>query len=151
MHCGDDIRFRTNDWDIKIKEKFDNSNDKIILVFGNDGIGRHKLATHSFIHRKWIEVSGFWLPPYFVSDFNDTWLDFVARYIKRIVYISEIYTEHLHYCRKKAIIDDNTKRRLEIHVTEKPDEIYRNTENERIMHAQKLLDYINNYNQRHDI
>jgi hypothetical protein len=150
MHCGDDIRFRTNDWDIKIKEKFDNSNDKIILVYGDDGIRHNKLATHSFVHRKWIEVSGFWLPPYFVSDYNDTWLDFVARYIKRIVYIPEIYTEHLHYVVKKAEIDENTNRRLKRHDDEKTEIIYKNTENERIMHAKKLLDYINNYNQHHD-
>ena len=38
MHCGDDIRFRTKGWDTKVLNKFKEYKDKIVLVYGDDGI-----------------------------------------------------------------------------------------------------------------
>jgi hypothetical protein len=145
MHCGDDIRFRTKSWDTIVINKFKESRDKILLVYGNDGIQKSNLATHSFIHRKWIEVSGFWLPPYFTSDYNDTWLDNVASRINRRVYLGDVYTEHLHYTVGKTEIDDNTRRRLNRHEKENPLAIYNSKESERVIHANKLQTYIQNF------
>lgn len=142
MHCGDDIRFRTMSWDTIVKNAFNDYDDKIILVHGDDGIQGEGLATHSFVHRKWIEVSGFWLPPYFVSDYNDTWLDYVSRKLNRKVYLSNVYTEHMHFSVGKSSIDENTEKRLSRHNTEKPEDIYNKKENERIEHVEKLQQYI---------
>ena len=142
MHCGDDIVFRTEHWDQVIRQEFNKYPDNIVLVFCKDGIQNENLATHSFIHRKWIELSGFWLPPYFVSDYNDTWLDYVARAINRRVYLDNIYTEHMHHVIGKALIDENTQNRLERHHREHPEVLYNEKEPERINHANKLLTYI---------
>jgi len=142
MHCGDDIRFRTPNWDTIIRGEFNKYDDKIILVFCKDGIQNENLATHSFVHRKWIEVSGFWLPPYFVSDFNDLWLDVVARGVGRSVYLGNIYTEHLHNAVGKATIDDNTTRRLERHQRESPQSLYDNKYHEREVQINKLKTFI---------
>lgn len=148
MHCGDDIRFRTKSWDTTIKHKFDESLDKILLVHGDDGLRRESLATHSFVHRKWIEVSGFWLPPYFVSDYNDTWLDDVATKLNRKIYLPDIYTEHMHFSCGKSQMDDNTNRRLERHSKENPGVIYIQKTNERLEQVEKLKLYITNMNNR---
>jgi len=146
MLCGDDIRFRTKSWDTIIKNEFLKVNDKILLVFGDDLLQNERLATHSFVHRKWIEVSGFWLPPYFCADYVDTWLDFVARKINRIKYLPNIITEHMHFSVNKSAYDENTKKRLENAIKENPEKIYENKENERIEHSNKLLEYIKIYN-----
>jgi 2-polyprenyl-3-methyl-5-hydroxy-6-metoxy-1,4-benzoquinol methylase len=142
MHCGDDIRFRTRGWDTTIARCFDESADKILLVYGDDGIQHENLATHSFVHRRWIEASGFWLPPYFVSDYNDTWLDHVARLIGRRVYLPNVYTEHLHYSIGKAPVDVNTLDRLARHAQLAPGNLYESKSAEREQHAQRLRDYI---------
>lgn len=142
MQCGDDIRFRTPDWDEVIYNAYNKVDDKILLVFGNDGIAFEKLATHSFVSRKWIEVSGMWLPPYFASDYNDVWLDEVARKIARIQYFSELYFEHMHILVNKAVEDNNTRERMARHAQQNPTKIYEDTAAERDQHAARLLKYI---------
>lgn len=142
MLCADDIRFRTKSWDTIIKNEFLKVNDKILLVFGDDLIQNEKLATHSFIHRKWVDISGFWLPPYFCADYVDTWLDDVARKINRIKYLPNVITEHMHFSVNKSKYDENTEKRLENLKKENPGKIYYDKENERIEHAYKLIQYI---------
>lgn len=142
MLCADDIRFRTKSWDTIIKNEFLKVNDKILLVFGDDLLQNERLATHSFIHRKWVNISGFWLPPYFCADYVDTWLDNVARKINRIKYLPNVITEHMHYSVNKSAYDENTEKRLENSKKENPKKIYYDKENERIEHANKLLQYI---------
>jgi hypothetical protein len=142
MQCGDDCIFRTKSWDTIIKNKMEAYPDKIVLAYGNDGIQGEKLATHSFVSRKWIEVSGFWLPPYFVSDFSDTWLNDVAKGIGRAIYIPEVCTEHMHFCWGKGPCDETSKLRLERHRIQNPAAIYKQKASERDEHMQRLLEYI---------
>ncbi len=142
MHCGDDIVFRTKSWDTIVKSKMSVYKDKIVLAYGNDGYQGANLATHSFVYRKWIEASGFWLPPYFVSDFNDVWLDVVAKGIGRSVYIPEVFTEHMHYVVGKAKVDETTQLRLERHRKYNPKAIYNEKAPEREAHMQRLREYI---------
>jgi glycosyl transferase/beta-hydroxylase protein BlmF len=145
MHCGDDVMFRTVNWDEEVYKAYMEVPDKILLVFGNDGIAADKCATHSFVSRKWIEVSGMWLPPYFVSDFNDVWLDEVARKIDRIKYIPKLYFEHMHFIAQKAVKDKNTNERLKRHQQNKPEQIYKTTAPERDHHAATLLKYMHEF------
>ncbi len=100
---------------------------------------------HSFIHRKWIEVSGFFLPPYFTSDYNDTWLDDVSKKINRRIFLGDVYTEHMHYSKGKAEIDQNTLDRLKRAKKVNLKNLYNSYENERINHANKLLEYIKKF------
>ncbi len=124
MHCGDDIVFRTAGWDAAVVETFARYPDNILFAFGRDGIqdGRN-FGTHGFLHRDWIEAVGFFVPPYFVSDFNDTFLNDVADLIGRKVEI-DIYTEHLHWTALKAEKDRNTLERLVRHAEHRPDLLY---------------------------
>jgi glycosyltransferase involved in cell wall biosynthesis len=142
MHCGDDIIFRTSGWDELVRDEFEKYKDRIVLVYGHDGYCNGALATHSFIHRRWIEVVGYFLPPYFESDFNDVWLDELATRIERRVFLPQLYTEHMHYVNGKAEKDQNTFDRLERHKQTHPDEIYKSKITERIQDADKLSMYI---------
>jgi len=146
MLCADDFRFRTKYWDDIVYDAFSKYQDKIALVYGNDMIWTDgRLATHGFVHRKWVEVSGMWLPPYFVSDYCDTWIDNVARMINRIHFIPSMVIEHLHYTVGKSQIDENTFERLTRHKFNNPSEIWKNTLAERQDQARKLLTYINGF------
>lgn len=124
MHCGDDIVFRTPDWDVIVREAFDAVPDKVLFAFGQDGYqDGNNFGTHGFIHRKWVETVGYLFPPLFVSDYNDAFLNDVAKLIDRHREIP-IYTEHMHFCCGKAAIDQNTQERLARHTADRPDLLY---------------------------
>jgi hypothetical protein len=142
MICGDDARFRTKSWDTLIRDEFLKQDDRIVLVYGDDMIQGAGLATHSFIHRRWIEVSGFWLPPYFCADYVDTWLFEVATKINRVRYLPNVITEHMHYTVGKSAYDSTTDRKLINSSRENPALIYDQRYNERCEHVNKLLQYI---------
>jgi len=147
MHGGDDLIFRSKSWDSIVRKAFNNFPDKILLVYGRDGIKDKELATHSFIHRRWIEVSGFFLPPYFTSDYNDTWLDNVSQKVGRRCYLPEVFTEHMHYSVGKAVKDENTIERYVRANKQNPKNLYLSLEHERLEHAYKLNKYIKNFSQ----
>ena len=139
---ADDFVFRTPNWDMIVREEINKYEDKIVLVFGEDGIQHGNIATYSFVTRTWIEVSGFWLPSYFSSDYCDTWLDEVSRRINRRVYVESLMVEHLHFSVGKSIIDENTKERIIRHERDGVGVIYRRTEGEREDQCRKLLEWI---------
>lgn len=146
MLCADDFRFRSMFWDDIVYDAFSKYPDKIALVYGNDLIWTDgRLATHGFVHRKWIEVTGMWLPPYFVSDFCDTWIDNVARMVNRIHFIPGMVIEHLHFSVGKSQIDENTYDRLKRHQFNNPKQKWEQTLEERKEQAQKLLTYIKKF------
>jgi glycosyltransferase involved in cell wall biosynthesis len=96
MLCGDDIIFRTPDWDKKVEAAFDQWPDRIGLVCVAEGIWNGRLATNIFLSREWINALG-----YFVADglrhvFVDQWLDEIAQAVGRRVYLPDVMAEHLH-------------------------------------------------------
>ena len=98
-HCGDDVVFRTPQWNLRIEEEFEKVEDRILFVFGRDGIvDSPVLGTHGFVHKNWVDVIGYFVPPYFEYCYNDTWLTEVATSLGRVRYLPEILIEHLHPC-----------------------------------------------------
>jgi hypothetical protein len=123
MFCGDDIIFRTKNWDLKVLNEFNRFNDKIIFVHGDDGYWGSKFGTHGFLHKKWVETTGYFLPPYFSSDYCDTWINEVSNLINRRFYI-EILTEHMHPNFGKGEFDLNHQERVFRHKRDNVDKIY---------------------------
>lgn len=138
LHCGDDIIFQTKDWDTTVKSTFADYPDHIVFVYGNDGSpGGKDFGTHGFIHRKWAETVGYFVPPYFSSDYNDTWLNDVAHKIGRHRYI-DILTEHMHPDLHKGPFDITHQERKERHNRDRVGDIYGQKDNERQADAEKL-------------
>lgn len=97
MYGGDDIVFRTKNWDNKVREAFSSSQDNLILVYPND-LATHgvKMAIHGFLHRDWIDTLGYWVAPGRGSLY-DLWHTDVARNLGRLVYLNDIEIEHVHF------------------------------------------------------
>lgn len=138
MLCGDDIRFRTEGWDKRVLETIYNEPDRLVLVHGRDGIQDDRVATHPFMHRRWMETVGYFVPPLFASDWNDMWLTEVADMIARRRYLVDVYTEHMHPVVGKGPMDQTHLERLERHRTQGVDQLYRDTADLRRQDADKL-------------
>ena len=142
MHAGDDIIFRTPDWDKTVINTFSEYLDNIVFLFGNDGSPHNGVfGTHGFIHRKWVETIGYFVPPYFSSDYNDTWLNDVAKVIKRHRHI-DILTEHMHPNFNKGLLDITHQERIARHSRDNVDQLYLDKLAERLMDAAKLIEVI---------
>lgn len=100
---GDDLIMRTPSWDTIVRDFFDKSEDKIWLAYGYDGF-HTDFATHPILHRKWVETLGFLTPPYFESDYADTWLDEIATRLHRKHQLP-MFNEHMHFTFGKAPMD----------------------------------------------
>lgn len=138
-HMGDDIVFRTKGWDEHVHTAFRQYRDRIVFVHGDDGGHPNGKAfgTHGFIHRVWANTVGYFVPPYFSSDWNDTWLNEVANALGRRVYIP-ILTEHMHPVHGKAEWDITHRERLARGARDNVEQLYKDLEIERLRDIAKL-------------
>lgn len=133
-HGGDDVTFRTEGWDEIVRDAF--PADGIAFVHGHDlSPNGHWLGTHGFLRREWVDAVGYFLPPYFSSDYNDVWLVDVSDLIDRHVYVP-IVTEHHHPDFNKSEKDQTYHDRIERHVADDMDGLYRSPE----MVANRMVD-----------
>lgn len=137
MHCGDDIVFRTHGWDQAVLEAFEAVPDRIALVHCDDGFN-YGCATHSFLHRRWVDAVGYFVPPYFASDYNDLWLTEVAKKLGRKVYLPDVLTEHMHPAAGKGTWDRTHRERLARHKAEGVDQLYKDLVPKRREDVKKL-------------
>jgi hypothetical protein len=137
MQAADDIEFQTKHWDVMVQHAFAECPDKILFVHGDDGHWGAKFGTHGFVHRKWVEAVGYMSPPYFSSDYGDTWLNEVANALDRRRYLPFV-TEHMHFLWGKGKLDQTHKERLERHKQDNVDQLYRDLAPERAKDVEKL-------------
>ena len=106
MMCGDDVVFRTPSWDLRIREEFAKIKDRIVFIFGKDGLQNEDLGTLGFIHENWTKTTGYFVPPHFQAHYHDTWNDELARRIERRIFIPELFFEHMHHSVGKSKCDE---------------------------------------------
>ena len=126
-HMGDDIEFKSRGWDTHVKEAIDKYPGKIAFVWGNDMApsGRQTIfGTHGFVHENWTNVTKRFVPPYFSSDYNDTWFNDVAEALEVGEYLPQVVTDHLHFVWGKATKDKTTLERLARHEKDNPEALY---------------------------
>lgn len=137
MLCGDDLVWKTPGWDAMVRDAFDASPDRIVLVYGGDGHHTSGYATHPLIHRRWYEATGHFTAPYFSSDYADTWLWDVSGLIGRRKYLPFV-TEHMHYLFKKGKIDQTMQENLDRRARDHPVDLYESKADERRQDAERL-------------
>ena len=139
MHAGDDITFNTPGWDVRVREEFAKLPDKIGLVFGDDlSTNFPDLATHGFLHRRWVETVGYFLPPLFSSDWNDVWISEVAKQVGRMVPMPDVVIEHHHHSFGKAEYDQTHREREQRGQEDDVVGLFKRTARDRAKDAQKL-------------
>jgi glycosyl transferase/beta-hydroxylase protein BlmF len=139
MHCGDDLTFETNGWDQMVRDAFAAVPDRIAFVYGDDlSPNFPDLGTHGFVHRRWVETVGYFVPPLFSSDWNDVWLTEVAQMIDRARPLPKMVTEHHHWSFGKADRDQTHVEREERGERDGVVELFKRTRPDRERDAEKL-------------
>lgn len=95
MFTADDIVFLTKGWDKRVLEEFDKFPDKIALVCPDgDDWEIWKYGTMGFLHKNWVETTGYFLCPVDGAQVGDKWLNDVAMGINRRVHMLDVKTHH---------------------------------------------------------
>jgi glycosyl transferase/beta-hydroxylase protein BlmF len=141
MMGGDDLIFQTKGWDDQVKRAFAAFPDRLVFVHGDDKLHGANFGTHGFLHRKWVEATGYFCPPYFSSDYNDTWWNDVANALDRRIYLPFV-TEHMHPLAGKAEWDKTHRERLERQKEQNSAKLYAELLPERLADIQKLRNAI---------
>jgi hypothetical protein len=138
MLCADDMKFQSKGWDTAVEEVFGRSEDKILLVYGNDGYRPidKMFPTLPFVSRKSTEILGKFLPPYFQWGYNDLWLNDIYEAVDRKVFLPDVVTWHYHFTHYPHYQDD-TSHAMQQHKQE-DDQIWEETREEREADIQKL-------------
>lgn len=112
---GDDMMFQSDNWDAKILEEFasDKCPDKFKLVCGSDGFRQDQFPSWLFIHRFYMEKTGYFLREDFIRNWVDQWLDQIYKSFNRKVYRPDILIRHNHWV-FNAMEKDNVAKNLQL-------------------------------------
>lgn len=141
---GDDMVFKTKDWDLKIIDEFKNGpKDNIKAVHCNDDFHGDKLAVNLFCHRKYAEVMGGFMREEFKINWVDQWLHQVFSAFDRLTYRGDIMIEHRHWVLGKNVRDNTAARMAVADVNKISDKLWYSLKDERINDVNKLAAYLN--------
>ena len=103
---GDDVIFKSLDWDQKFIDVYNNYPDGIIQMFPDDGSPNvPRLATHPVLSRRWVETLDYASPEIFQGDYADNWLSEIGDAVERRFFVKEVLVEHMHHSMNKSHYD----------------------------------------------
>jgi hypothetical protein len=142
---GDDMIFKTPDWDDLILKEFKNMpTDQIKAVHCNDDMHKSRLAVNLFCHRKYAEVMGGFMREEFKINWVDQWLHQMFSAFGRLVYRDDIMIEHRHWSLGKSQKDNTVQRMYQADGPDKiSDKLWYELTSERIADVKKLASYLN--------
>jgi len=109
---ADDMIFRDKNWDILIGQFFEKIPDKIGLIhFNSQSPQGANLCINSFVHKRYIEITGAYNDITLKGDYSDDFLYYIFSSIDRLGYVPNNTLEHLHYDYGKMEIDPTALRR----------------------------------------
>lgn len=140
---GDDMVFKTKDWDLKIIDEFKSGpRDNIKAVHCNDDCHGAKLAVNLFCHRKYAEVMGGFMREEFKINWVDQWLHQVFSAFDRLTYRGDIMIEHRHWVLGKNVHDKTAERMATADVNKVSDKLWYSLKDERVKDVEKLSEYL---------
>jgi hypothetical protein len=141
---GDDMVFKTKDWDLKILEEFKNGPaDNIKAVHCNDDCHGAKLAVNLFCHRKYAEIMGGFMREEFKINWVDQWLHQMFSAFNRLTYRGDIMIEHRHWVLGKNAHDKTAERMATADVNKISDKLWYSLKDKRVEDVEKLATYLN--------
>jgi hypothetical protein len=140
---GDDMVFKTKDWDLKILREFkDAPLDNIKAVHCNDDCHGAKLAVNLFCHRKYAEILDGFMREEFKINWVDQWLHQMFSTFNRLTYRGDIMIEHRHWVLGKNVHDKTAARMAIADVNKISDKLWHDLVDERIKDVERLSEYL---------
>ena len=141
---GDDMVFKTKDWDLKIIEEFNNGpSDNIKAVHCNDDCHGAKLAVNLFCHRKYADIMGGFMREEFKINWVDQWLHQMFSAFNRLTYRGDIMIEHRHWVLGKGVHHKTAERMAIADVNKISDKLWYSLKDKRVEDVEKLAAYLN--------
>lgn len=142
---GDDMVFKTPNWDIEIIKEFTENcpEDKIKAVHCNDDCHGAKLAVNLFCHRKLVDVTGRFMREEFKINWVDQWLHQLFNAFGRLKYRGDIMIEHRHWVLGKDSKDRVADRMAVADVNKISDKLWYDLVQERIDDVKMISKYLN--------
>ena len=151
MHAGDDLIFRSQGWDAVAREEAKKFPRGIGMVFFDDGLQHGGLSTHGLYSREWSETLGYFMPPFYSANYNDTHHMWLGKNLRHkgfddcCIYRGDVLIEHMHPTAGKASWSESVYQlQLMRMKREKCDQLYASKEHERENDLQKLFNAIEN-------
>lgn len=144
-YLGDDMIFKTKGWDTEILKEFDGDNlpdDKIKAVHCHDGHRNGELAVNAFVHRKYMDVVGYFIREDFLINWSDQWLHQMFNSFGRLKYRKDLLIFHNHWVFGGRKIDDTAKRMLSDNHDKDSDAMWHALAKERIEEAKIIEKYL---------
>ena len=141
---GDDMVFKTPDWDETLLSEFKKMpSDKIQAIHCNDGFHGPRLAVNMFVHRQYVNVMGRFMREEFKINWVDTWLHQVFSAFNRLKYLGDIMIEHRHWVFGKSKRDETAERMAKADEGKFSDNLWPALAGERVKDVEKLAEYLN--------
>lgn len=105
---GDDMVFMTKGWDRIILDEFTHPNcppDNFKMVYCYDGRHGPKIAVNAFVHRAYMDLTGYFMREEFPVDKIDIWLQTIFSSFDRLKYRGDMHIEHKHWSFRKSSVD----------------------------------------------
>ncbi len=112
-HCcygffGDDVEFRTNNWDGMVVEEFRRREGKPWMIRVNEsGNNPRKNATLFFTNGKLHSVSGLYMPEQYIQTYMDTWWDELCQGAGCYSFLEHVVAYHHSIVLQRAPVDEN--------------------------------------------
>ncbi|MBN1980565.1 MAG: glycosyltransferase family 2 protein [Chitinivibrionales bacterium] len=138
---GDDMIFHTIGWDREIINQFQ-SPDPLKMVYCNDGAQQHRIAVNCFVHRSYVDITGYFMREDFLVDYMDVWIQQVFSALGRLYYRPDIFIEHRHWSFGKSAVDGVVQRMRGNDAPQKSLNVWNSLTQERILEVQKIAKYL---------
>jgi hypothetical protein len=136
---GDDLVFHSQDWDQYARDCF-TRNDNLVVCGGRDGLN-NDLITHFMIHKRWIDIVGYFVPPGYRDMYVDTFCNSVARMVGRLEWLP-IYIEHKHYTNGGPYDQTAQERMANVNKGDESGQLYLQSTMSRIQDAHKIFAHL---------
>jgi hypothetical protein len=154
-NAADDVVFRSKNWDVVVLQEFEKYDDKILLLWSDDGNWGGSLASHYFVSKNWVRALGHIQPTHFHADWTDHWNQRLANRVGRAKVIlsrERLFLQHLHaehggmekdetYWKVKEKRERNVKEGRHFDANNPPAEFLKLHD----LEYEKLVNFINNY------
>lgn len=145
-YIGDDMIFKTQNWDKEILKEFETGNcpeDNIKLVHCYDGHRTtDEICVNAFLHKKYYEILGYLCREEFLINWSDQWMYQTFKPFNRITYRPDIHIQHNHWIYGGRQKDKTADRMLSDNKDRISDQLWFDLTDQRIEAVNKLAEYL---------